>query len=282
MPRQDTLWEQFLKPVVSALIDRRELEDLARARDWEQESDRFRRENFSYPDYYLSGNFHGIEGGYLVFNAALTYDAVTRYALPPNEDWIRQSVIEAIGGQPRRILDLGCGTGSTTLLLKKAFPSADVIGLDLSPYMLAMADYKAEREGLTLQWQQGNAEKTDFPASSFDVVTASLLFHETPPRASRNILRECFRLLTPGGQMIILDGNQKILRQTEWLMNIFEEPYIREYANDSLEAWLGAANFVGVRTEEVWWVNQVTRARKPLPVEENEIGTFGEEFSIAL
>jgi ubiquinone/menaquinone biosynthesis C-methylase UbiE len=268
MPRQDTLWEQFLKPIARLVIDSGEIETLAKARDWERESDRFRLKNFIYPDYYLSRDFHGIEGGYLVSGAALTYDAVTRYALPPNETWVRESVVRAIGGQPRRILDLGCGTGSTALLLQKAFPDAEITGLDLSPYMLAMADYKARREGLSLRWVQGNAEKTGFPDRSFDVVTASLLFHETPAIASRNILRECFRLLTPGGQAIVLDGNQKVLRQTEWLMNIFEEPYIHEYAGDSLEAWFGSANFVGVRTEEVWWTNQLTRGIKPNPLAE--------------
>ena len=52
--------------------------------------------------------------------------------MPPNETWVRQGVIEAIGGQPRRILDLGCGTGSMTMMLKQAFPQAEAIGMDLS------------------------------------------------------------------------------------------------------------------------------------------------------
>jgi ubiquinone/menaquinone biosynthesis C-methylase UbiE len=70
---------------------------------------------------------------------------VTQYVLPPNETWVRQDAIKTIGGQPRRILDLGCGTGSTTLLLKQTFPEAEVIGLDLSPYLLVMAECRANR-----------------------------------------------------------------------------------------------------------------------------------------
>ena len=46
---------------------------------------------------------------------------VTKHALPPNEDWNRETVIKAISGSPHKILDLGCGTGSTTLLVQKAF-----------------------------------------------------------------------------------------------------------------------------------------------------------------
>ncbi len=65
-------------------------------------------------------------------------------------------------------------------------------------------------------------------------MTASLLFHETPDAVSLEILRESFRLLVTGGQVLILDGNQKTLRQLEWLNDVFEEPYIREYAAGSV------------------------------------------------
>ncbi len=264
--RQDTLWERFLKPVARFLINEDEIRELSRSLDWEKESDRFCHPDFIYPKYYRSQNFHGVEKGYLNVDAALTYDPITQYALPPNETWIRQSVIDAIGGQPRRILDLGCGTGSTTIMLKKAFPQAEVIGLDLSPYMLAMANYKAEKTNLTIQWQQGKAEATEFADESFDLVTASLLFHETPPTISEAILRECFRLLVAGGQVIILDGNQKVLRHTDWLNEIFEEPYIKAYSQESIDAWMGAAAFAAVQTEDLWGIHQVTRGIKPLPV----------------
>jgi ubiquinone/menaquinone biosynthesis C-methylase UbiE len=45
-------------------------------------------------------------------------------------------------------------------MLKQAFPQAVVIGLDLSPYMLVVADYKAQQTGLNIQWQHGLAEDT--------------------------------------------------------------------------------------------------------------------------
>ncbi|MDY6784661.1 MAG: methyltransferase domain-containing protein [Cyanobacteriota bacterium] len=261
--RQDTLWERFLKPVVRSLINEEELRRFYESKDWEQQSDRFRNPTLTYPEYYQSQNFHGIEGGYLNAGAAVSYDPITQYVLPPSETWIRQDAIKTIGGQPRRILDLGCGTGSTALLLKQTFPEAEVIGLDLSPYMLVMADYKAKERGLNLQWQHGLAEATGFPDAAFDLVTASLLFHETPPSISKAILQEGFRLLQPGGQVMILDGNQKTLRQTEWLTNVFEEPYIKEYAKGSVDAWMGAAGFERVQTEEIWLVQQVTRGMKP-------------------
>lgn len=268
--RQDTLWQQFLKPVFGFLIDEDALKELSRSIDWERERDRLQNPELNYPSYYQTQNFHGIENGYLTSSAAVTYDAVTQYVLPPNENWIRQGVVDAVAGKPSRIIDLGCGTGSTTILLQEAFPEAEIIGLDLSPYMLAIAEHKARQLNYNIRWLHGLAEATKLPDNSFDVVTASLLFHETPPHITVAILNECYRLLVPGGQVIILDGNQKTLRQTPWLTNIFEEPYIQDYAEGNLDGWLGAAGFEMIRSEELWWTNQVSYGFKPLPVESSD------------
>jgi ubiquinone/menaquinone biosynthesis C-methylase UbiE len=271
--RQDTIWERFLSPVVRLLIDEKALRRYAQSVDWEKEGDRLRRADVVIPDYYSSQNFHGIEGGYLNSGAAVSYDPITQYVLPPNEALIRQSLIDSVRVEPRRILDLGCGTGSTTLMLKQAFPSAEVIGLDLSPYMLVRAEHKAINANLEINWRHGNAEKTGFPDNSFDLVTAALLFHETPPVVSQAILRECFRLLGVGGQVLTLDGNQSTLRQLEWLNNIFEEPYIREYSAGSVDAWMGKAGFEAVQTQDVWWIHQVTSGVKPIPVNDTTAQT---------
>lgn len=269
--QKDTLFERFLAPIFQHfLIDREALLQYRNSKDWEREGDRFRQPNLVYPDYYRSQNFHGIKGGYLTADAAVTYDPITQHVLPPNETWVRQGLVDRVRCHPRRILDLGCGTGSTTLLLKRSFPAAEVIGLDLSPYMLVVAAEKAQNARLSVQFQQGNAEQTGFPAASFDLVTASLLFHETPAPVSCAILRESFRLLKPGGEVLILDGNQATLRQASWLMEIFEEPYIRSYAAGSVDAWMGSAGFADVRTEDLWWIHQVTRGVKPLPYQSVE------------
>jgi ubiquinone/menaquinone biosynthesis C-methylase UbiE len=264
--RKDTIFERFLSPIIRSFIDEKKLRELYESIDWETEGDRFRQPNFVYPHYYSSQNFHGIEGGYLNTGAPVSYDPITQYVLPPNETWVRQGLIESIKGTPRRILDLGCGTGSTTLMLKQAFPQAQVTGLDLSPYMLVMSDYKSTKAELKIQWRHGNAEATGLPDASFDLVTASLLFHETPPTVSQSILRECFRLLTAGGEVLILDGNQKTIRQVDWLTEVFEEPYIKDYAAGSVDAWMGAVGFEAVQTKDLFLIHQVTHGMKPIPV----------------
>jgi ubiquinone/menaquinone biosynthesis C-methylase UbiE len=264
--RQDTLWDKFLSPLVTRLLDKEQMTRLRDRIDWDKALTLANSSvcedgqvlEFIYPDYYHTQNFHGIEGGYLTQTAAITYDPITQYVLPPYEPWVRQQLIMAIDFQPRRILDLGCGTGSTTVLLKQAFSYASVTGLDLSPYMLAIAQDKSNLANLAIEWHHGKAESTQYKSESFDLVTASLLFHETPPEIAQQILTESWRLLAPGGQLFILDGNQGTLRSLEMLNNIFEEPYIQTYAAGNLDESLRKAGFKEVGTKEVYWLNQIT------------------------
>lgn len=271
-PAQDTLFERFLAPIVqNFLIDRAALKRLADSIDWEQATTRLANPQVVYPEYYRSQNFHGIRGGYLTPTAAVTYDPITQYALPPGEALVRQGLLDRIHAHPRRILDLGCGTGTMTRLLQQKFPQAEIIGLDLSPHMLVMAEHKATGTSRAvpssppIRWQHSTAEQTGLPPNSCDLITIALLFHETPPAIARAILRESYRLLTPGGEILILDGNQTVLRQTAWLTEIFEEPYIRDYAGGSVEAWMGAAGFEQVRSHDHYLIHQITQGVKPLP-----------------
>jgi ubiquinone/menaquinone biosynthesis C-methylase UbiE len=266
MNQSKSLFDQFLAPLFGHLIDRDEILRLQNSIDWQSAVSDFTNPQVVYPEYYQNSDFHGIEHGYLSVSAAVTYDPITQYVLPPGEQWVRGSLVNAIQGQPRRILDLGCGTGTTTLMLKRRFPAAEVIGLDLSPHMLVVAQHKARKANLDITFRHGNAMVTGLEAGAFDVVCATLLFHETPPVVAKTILQESFRLLSPGGQMLILDGNQETLRTVDWLNTLFEEPFIREYGQGNVDAWLGFAGFEAVRTESVFWLNQLSSARKPLPV----------------
>ena len=244
-----------LRLLVGAIVGKENLK-LYDTVDWNDTS------NYQYPEYYSSKNFHGIQDGYLSAIAPITYDAVTRFAAPPNEKKQRQLAISAIKGKPRRILDLGCGTGSSTIMLQQAFPEAEVTGLDLSPQMLTVAQHKAERLNLTIAWQQGLAEATSFSDGEFDLISVAFLFHETPVSISQAVLQECHRLLQPEGQIIILDGNQLRLRHASWLIKLFHEPYSQAYAAESVDAWLKSAEFTKIETTYVGWISQLTTGFK--------------------
>jgi len=68
--------------------------------------------------------------------------------------------------------------------------------------MVRYAHARAESLGKTVHFSQQNAEKTDYPDESFDLITSMILFHETSQKAIPNIINECYRLLKPGGYMV--------------------------------------------------------------------------------
>lgn len=86
---QNQVGQFFLRSVFRILIGK-ENQELYDGIDWQKECDRFRQADLVYPHYYASQNFHGIENGYLNPVAAVTYDAVSAIASPPNETWIRR------------------------------------------------------------------------------------------------------------------------------------------------------------------------------------------------
>ena len=104
--------------------------------------------------------------------------------------------------KPSRILDLGCGVGHQTLGLAEAFPKAKLHGCDLGAPMVRYAHARAESLGKAVHFSQQNAESTDYPDESFDLITSMILFHETSQKAIPNIINECYRLLRPGGYMV--------------------------------------------------------------------------------
>ncbi len=60
------------------MIDQEDMRRFRRSIDWQAQSDRLTNPTLVYPEYYTSGNFHGIEGGYLTIDAAVTYDPITK------------------------------------------------------------------------------------------------------------------------------------------------------------------------------------------------------------
>jgi ubiquinone/menaquinone biosynthesis C-methylase UbiE len=95
------------------------------------------------------------------------------------------------------VLDIGCGTGSHLSLYQKA--GCKSFGIDLSPAMLSVARQKLD--ALTL----GDASRAPFSDESFDLVTASLVFHEMPAALRSPVLREAKRVLKKEGQFLVTD-----------------------------------------------------------------------------
>jgi SAM-dependent methyltransferase len=103
---------------------------------------------------------------------------------------------------PLRILDMGCGTGLSTLPFAQAWPEADIHGVDLAAPMLRYAHGRSEAFGAPVHYSQQNAAATDFADGSFDLVVSTIMLHEMPQKVIRQVIAESYRLLKPGGVMV--------------------------------------------------------------------------------
>jgi len=112
----------------------------------------------------------------------------------------REGVIE-------KIVDLACGTGELTFLLKKAYPSTEVIGIDFCPEMLKIAKNKANKQ-LSIKFLEGNAESLPLPDQSTDIVTISFGFRNFQNQTQA--LKEIHRILKPNGHLFILEFSQPL------------------------------------------------------------------------
>ena len=131
------------------------------------------------------------------------YDPFTR--LLGTESALRELVAQAGLAPGQRVLDLGCGTGATSLVAKRAQPGIELVGLDPDAKALARARSKATRAGLAIAFEQGFGDALPFPAASFDRVLSSFMFHHLESAEKPAVLRELHRVLRPGGSLHLVD-----------------------------------------------------------------------------
>jgi len=224
------------------------------------------------PRYYLQ-NFHFQSGGWMTDDSAKRYDtqvevlfngtanAMRRQALPP--------LHEVFAGRDQRklsLLDIGCGTGRFLDFLKQAWPRLPALGLDLSEPYLRYAKRHLRRWSKT-SLAVGNAESLPLPDASQDAVTSIFLFHELPPKVRRIALRECARVLKPGGRLVLVDSLQHGDRPDyEGLLELFpqnyHEPYYASYSNEDFGA-LAASCGLAHRRDVKAFVSKVMVFDKP-------------------
>jgi SAM-dependent methyltransferase len=176
--------------------------------------------DFKVPRYVSAIDIHCMPGGYAGeasaddITAGALYDrGVYLYAMGymgPNNDDMGRSVCNYVtrnlkGFTPTAILDMGCTVGHSTVPYKELFPSAEVTGIDVGGPCVRYAHARAAALGHPVHFLQRNAEATGFADGSFDLIVSHILLHETSGKAMPAIIKECHRLLKPGGYMIHAD-----------------------------------------------------------------------------
>ncbi len=224
----------------------KEVETL-QARDWTNELARVENPQLSYPDYYLT-SFHAYETGNMSWQAAFEVEPaayavhakIWQGAEAQGDVKLRQSYHDILKNQipqePQDILDVGCSVGMSTFALQALYPQAKITGLDLSPYFLAVAEYKSQQRQAKINWVHAPAETTGLPDASFDLVSIFLVCHELPQSPTKQIFAEARRLLRPGGHLGIMDMNPKseaYAKMPPYILTLLKstEPYLDEYFN---------------------------------------------------
>lgn len=132
------------------------------------------------------------------------YDPLLRWGM--REETFKRALIEQAGIKAgMNVLDLGCGTGTLTVMLKQERPEARVTGLDGDTEVLEIARTKAEQAGVDIQFDQGMAFSLPYSDGSFDRVVSSLVIHHLNSADKRRAFLEVRRILDPGGSFHIVD-----------------------------------------------------------------------------
>lgn len=126
-----------------------------------------------------------------------------------------------------RVLDLGCGPGESAFGMIERVPGAHVVGLDLSPLMIHLAELRRrfERRGAFVRFVRGDAMSLPFEDESFDAVTGHSFLYLVPD--AERVLREVHRVLKPEGRCAFLepiDGDSSHALPSKILREVLREP----------------------------------------------------------
>ena len=165
--------------------------------------------------------------------------------------WLKQHYPDL---KPKRILDLGCTVGHSTLAYCDYEPGVEVYAIDCAAPCLRYAHARAVAMDKKVHFSQQNAEHMNFEVGFFDLIVSHAFLHETSYKAIRKIFAECYRVLAPGGVVVHSDGVYKDNTYNrwfaEWNAHYNNEPYIGTLQDEPLEEMLRQVGFDQVSFNE--------------------------------
>jgi demethylmenaquinone methyltransferase/2-methoxy-6-polyprenyl-1,4-benzoquinol methylase len=161
------------------------------------------------------------------------YDLVNRIVtLGLDRRWRRLAAIACLENNPRRVLDIGCGTGDLSISIARlAGKNTEINALDYSLPMLELAQRKAAKADLRLKVQfiHGEATRLPFPDARFDSVGISFAFRNLTYKnpAGMAHFAEVRRVLKPGGRYVIVESSQPENRIIRTLFHSYLRAFIK-------------------------------------------------------
>ncbi len=215
--------------------------------DWPKELTSYAE--LDYPKYYLQP-FHSMPGGWLSPMAATgdraAMEAIYRHAHPQKSLGIREATARFFPADATLVYDLGAGTGDQSAAIARRLPGAQVVCVEASPFMLVVGK-RRQRDRPNLRWVHAMAEDVEVADGSVDAVNISVVFHEIPNFAKHRLLEKAFKLLRPGGTMVLSDVPSTDLDRHRG----FFEPYRQEWRTYDPGADLASVGFRDVTVHHV-------------------------------
>jgi ubiquinone/menaquinone biosynthesis C-methylase UbiE len=186
------------------------------------------------------------------------YDDVPGFGGDEEHNLWKNYLSNAIGLEPKKVLDVGTGTGIVAMLLDEL--GHNVTGVDFSMGMMDVARNKAKASGADVKFLEGDVENLQFDDGTFDCITARyVLWTMTNPQKA---IREWVRVVKPGGKIIIIEGksvnkgalprfSDKFadgLYRIYWFVKFGKNPFLNSYKKDIRQ---GLANQHGITKEQI-------------------------------
>ena len=233
--------------------------------------------DYKEPDWFNRYWIHRTTGGwdghdYMGFvHSELIHGILTKAAYGGKIFEARSDVLEELPRENyKKIFEMGAGSGRSTESLQRKFPHAEIHANDLSLRMIEEAQRRGNDHGWAWTLTRGDAANTGYDDNSFDLVTSFAIFHELPTKTIAGSIREAFRILQPGGDMLMVDvlRYSSLNKIQEWQADLLAqrggEPFWRASAKLDLEALAKEIGFVDVVSERygetAYWI---LRGRKP-------------------
>jgi ubiquinone/menaquinone biosynthesis C-methylase UbiE len=184
---------------------------------------------------------------------ASRYDAVVKLMTLGNDKALRQISIDKGQIKPGdSVLDVGCGTGDLTLAARaRAGNSGKVCGIDAASEMVEVAQAKAAKAGVEVEFRAALIESLPFSDDSFDVVLSSLMMHHLPDDVKQKGLREIYRVLKPGGHLFVVDMQRPVGLVSHVLSTVMMHGHLHNGVQD-LPTMMTEVGFTNIETSAFW------------------------------